>query len=122
MTTQCVRKAMVFALVAGLGLVMTCSDAQAAFLRWASTPVKTSSVATCFQFAQHALSRKGFASIRKAGSEVTGSKSGAYVAITCVKTAPNATAIVMVISDNDSAATNARDEVIQTIKGVVQID
>src|SRR5215475_9367616 len=112
----------VLAVITAFAVWLNFSDAQAAYLRWASTGVKTGAVNTCFNFAHHSLSKKGYSSIHKTSSEVTGTKGGAYAAITCIGTTPNATAVVMVMSDQDGSATQARDELVQTIKGVVLID
>ena len=91
------------------------TGADAAFLRWGSTALRTSSPAMCFNFAQSALRTLGYGSIQKTPSEVTGQKGGARVAIACFGTAPRATAVVMVISDNDSEALRARAEVVDKI-------
>jgi len=105
-----VRRSLVPGVITALAVLLNYSHAHAAYLRWASTAVKTSSLNTCFSFAHHTLSKKGYGSIHKTSSEVTGSKGGAYVAVTCIGTAPNATAMIMVMSDSDNSAVQARDE------------
>jgi hypothetical protein len=120
--THRVRHRVVLGALTAFAVTVAYVDLQAAYLRWASTLVKTGSVSTCFNFANATLTKKGYGSIHKTAAEVNGTKGGVYVAITCVGTAPKATAIVMVMSDNDTLASQARDEVIQMIKGYTLID
>jgi hypothetical protein len=104
------------------GLMAFHASAEAAFLRWASTHVKTNTPAKCFSFAQTALQSLSFTSIQKTSSEVTGHKGGAFVAITCIGTSPEATAIVMVLDDNDNDAIQTRTSVVDKISKIIAFD
>jgi hypothetical protein len=121
-TRRGLRNSIAVGTVVLLALGVLQVDLQAAFLRWASTKVKTNSVSNCFNMANATLTKKAYTSVHKTASEVNGTKGGVYVAITCIGTTPSATAVVMVMSDNDASAIQARDEVIQTIKTYTQID
>ncbi len=92
------------------------------YLYWGSTTLTTGSIRTGFDFATDALRGEGFANIRRSASEVTGSKGGTYVAITCVGTAPRVTAIVMVTGGNNAATAQIRNQVVQKIKGIIRFD
>lgn len=92
------------------------------YLYWGSPTLNTGSVRTGFDFASDALRLEGFSNIRRSASEVTGSKGGTYVAITCVGTAPRVTAVVMVTGSNNAETAQTRDQVVRKIKGIIRFD
>ena len=92
------------------------------YLYWGSPTLNTGSVRTGFDFASDALRLEGFSNIRRSASEVTGSKGGTYVAITCVGTAPRVTAVVMVTGSNNAETAQVRDQVVRKIKGIIRFD
>jgi hypothetical protein len=97
-------------------------EAGAAALYWTKTPVKSDSVKTCLGFASTAMRAAGMNGIRVSPMEVAGSRGGVYAAITCFKTAPRASAIVMATGD-DLAPTRALSEDLQRrIAGVILFD
>jgi hypothetical protein len=117
-----VRTAGVIAAVAGAALLQIPGTVHAAFLYWGSTAVRTASVRDCFGFAYDAMRGLNFQRIRRLQTEVTGSSGGTYAAITCVATAPRATAIVMVVGDNDSETARVRDSLRNKIAGIIRFD
>jgi zinc transporter ZupT len=116
------RRGVLYGVAVAAGLVAFHASAEAAFLRWASTHVKTNTTAKCFSFAQTALQSLSFTSIQKTASEVTGHKGAAFVAITCIGTTPEATAIVMVLDDNDNDAIQTRTAVVDKISKIIAFD
>lgn len=97
-------------------------SARAAYLYWGSTAVKTASTSVCFDFANDAMRSQNFQNIQRSQSEVTGSHQGVYAAITCVRTAPRATAIVMVVGDDSRSTARVRDELRTKIAGIIRFD
>lgn len=95
---------------------------QAAFLQWGSTAVKTASVPSCFTFAETAMRGLNFQNIRRSQAEVTGSSGGTYAAVTCIATAPRATAVVMVVGDNGPETARVRDSLRSKIAGIIRFD
>jgi len=59
--------------------------------------------------------------IRVSRDEIAGDRPGVYAAITCVGTSP-ATAVVMVVGDDDGATSGAKDELRQRIAGIIKFD
>jgi hypothetical protein len=116
------RYRLILAGAVAVGVAAFHSSAEAAFLRWGAPHVKTNTTAKCFSFAQSTLQTLSFTSIQKTPSEVTGHKGGAYVAITCIATAPQVTAVVMVVDNSDTEAVQTRAAVVDTISKFVGID
>ncbi len=85
--------------LAALLVTLAAGPAQAAALWWTKTAVKSDSVKTCLSFASTAMRAEGMSNIRVSPMEVAGTHGGEYAAITCFKTAPRASAIVMVTGD-----------------------
>lgn len=106
----------------GVSFLSTAKTAQAAYLYWGSTAVKTASTKTCFDFAYDTMRNLNFQNIRRSQNEVAGSSSGSYAAITCFATAPRATAIVMVVGDNGNETARVRDDLRNKIAGIIRFD
>jgi hypothetical protein len=87
--------------LAGGILLVSASIGSTCGLRWASTPIAAHNIADCFAFANKALTDDGFAGIHQTSSEVTGSKSGAFTAITCFQFGSSTTVVIMVVGEND---------------------
>lgn len=102
--------------------ILMALSTQAAFLQWGSTAVKTSSVASCFTFAETAMRGLNFQNIRRSQAEVTGSSGGTYAAVACVATTPRATAVVMVVGDNGPETARVRDSLRNKIAGIIRFD
>ena len=117
-----IRMAGVIATLSGAAFLPISGTVHAAFLYWGSAAVKTASVRGCFDFAYDAMRGLNFQRIRRLQAEVTGSSRGTYAAITCVATAPRATAIVMVVGDNDSETARVRDSLRSKIAGITRFD
>src|SRR5215471_5108924 len=79
------------------------------FLYWAGPHVKTGSVATCFGFAKDAMREQRAQNVRVSPNEVAGTIGGAYAAITCIGTLPEATAVVMVVGTNQTETMQVKD-------------
>ncbi|XGV97067.1 MAG: hypothetical protein ACAF41_30645 [Leptolyngbya sp. BL-A-14] len=108
--------------LAGLSFLPTAKAAQAAYLYWGSTAVKTDSVRTCFAFAYDAMRNLNFQNIRRSQNEVAGSSGGTYASITCIATNPRATAIVMVVGEDGSETARVRDDLRTKIAGIIRFD
>ena len=110
-------------LVFGLGLAIpTNGYAATSHLYWGAPRVNTGSVRTCFNFANDAMRLQNLQNIRRTGSEVTGFSGSNYAAITCMGTAPSATAVIMVIGDNANDAAGLRDRLSNQISKLKCID
>ena len=108
--------------LAGLSFLSTAQTAQAAYLYWGSTAVRTASVKVCFDFAYDTLRNLNFQNIRRSQNEVAGSSAGSYAAITCVATSARATEIVMVVGDKGSETARVRDSLRNKIAGITRFD
>ncbi|PSB20696.1 hypothetical protein C7B65_07315 [Phormidesmis priestleyi ULC007] len=106
----------------GVFFLSTAKTAQAAYLYWGSTAVKTASTKTCFDFAYDTMRNLNFQNIRRSQNEVAGSSGGSYAAITCFATTPRATAIVMVVGDNGNETARVRDDLRNKIAGIIRFD
>jgi hypothetical protein len=106
----------------GVSFLSTAKTAQAAYLYWGSTAVKTASTKTCFDFAYDTMRNLNFQNIRRSQNEVAGSSGGSYAAITCVATAPRTTAMVMVVGDNGNETARVRDDLRNKIAGIIRFD
>jgi hypothetical protein len=106
----------------GLSFLSTANAAQAAYLYWGSTAVKTASTNTCFSFAYDTLRSLNFQNIRRSQGEVAGSRGRTYAAITCIGTGPRATAMVMVVGDDGGETVRVRDELRSKIAGIILFD
>src|SRR5262249_15377650 len=74
---------------------------QAVSLYWASIVVSAASPTNCLGLAHNAMRDLNFQNIRQSPTDVAGAGRGTYATITCIATAPRATAIVMVAGDWD---------------------
>ncbi|WP_332851680.1 hypothetical protein [Duganella sp. S19_KUP01_CR8] len=108
-------------LLAFIGAVAA-HEAGAVALYWTKTPVKSGSVKTCLGFASDAMRGTGMQGIRVSSMEVAGSRGNAYVAITCVNTAPRATAVVMVAGNELGETRQLSEELQRKIAGITLID
>lgn len=68
------------------------------------------------------MERLHFQNIRVSTTEVVGSIGNVYAAVTCIETTPNITAVVMVIGNNDTETSKARDELSKDIASWTPID
>lgn len=108
--------------LAGLSFLSTAKAAQAAYLYWGSTAVKTTSTKTCFDFADDAMRNLNFQNLRRSQSEVAGSSGGTYASITCIATHPRATAVVMVVGEDGGETARMRDTLRSKIAGIIRFD
>ena len=92
------------------------------FLYWASQPVKTGSIRTCYDFANDVMRQQNFQNIRRSASEVTGSSGGTFAAITCIATKPQATAVVMAVGGDGKETSKVRDNLKKKIAGIMRFD
>lgn len=92
------------------------------FLYWSDPHVRTGSVASCFAFAKQTMTWKHAQNMRVIPIEVSGTIGGTYAAITCIGTAPDATAVVMVVGTAQNETVQVRDELANHIKGIVRFD
>ncbi|MHC5820457.1 MAG: hypothetical protein ACYT04_32460 [Nostoc sp.] len=105
----CKAKSLIIMAV-GIVFVLTPGIARAAYLYWATTQVQTTSLSLCYQFAQSAMQSSYFQNIQVKQSEVTGTSGDVYAAITCLQqTRAYATAVVMVVGENDGETSAQRD-------------
>lgn len=115
-------KLAISSLLAAAGLFSTAGSANAAWLYWTKTPVKSASVATCMSFASSAMRGAGMQNIRVSSMEVAGSRGGVYAAITCFNTAPRATAVAMAAGDNSDDTKLLSQELQHKIAGIINFD
>jgi hypothetical protein len=94
---------------------------QAAFLYWAKTSVHTKSLQECMSFADHAMRNLNYQHVRVSRDEIAGDGPGVYSVITCIGTNP-VTAVVMVVGENGTATSSARDELRLEIAGIIRFD
>jgi hypothetical protein len=106
----------------GSAFLVMSGTAQAAYLYWASTPVKSVSVSTCFDFAYSVMQSQNLQGIRRTQSEVAGSSGSMYASITCIKTPKRATAVVMVAGDDGNETIRLRDSLRNQISQIVRFD
>ncbi|WP_026608216.1 hypothetical protein [Methylocapsa acidiphila] len=105
----------------GAALLLQPGTAGAASLFWSTTPVHTAKLNQCLSFARDAMHDLNVQSIRVSRDEVAGTSGGAYAAITCIGTNP-ATAVIMVVGDQDDETSALRDSLKQKIAGITIID
>ena len=92
-------------------VVFALASSAAASLSWTSTTVNTGRISTCFHFAQDSFQSLGYQDIRiTPGVEVSGSKAGVYVAVTCLVTEAHATAMVMASGDDAALVSSLQAE------------
>lgn len=108
--------------LAALAGSLTAGHADAVALYWTKTPVKSDSVKTCLGFASTAMRAEGMSNIRVSPMEVAGTRGGEYAAITCFKTVPRASAIVMVTGDALAPTRQLSEDLQHRIAGVVLFD
>ena len=92
------------------------------YLYWSDPHVRTGSVPHCYSFAKQTMSWKQARGVRVLPIEVSGTIGSSYAAITCIGTAPNATAVVMVVGPNQGETMQVRDALADHIKGITIID
>ncbi len=114
--------ASLFALIISAAFAIPSHSAGGNYLYWGSTPVKTSALNVCYEFAETAMRGQNFRNIRRSGSEVTGSRGGAYAAITCIGTAPRATAVVMAVGGDGNETARARDDLRTQVARIIRFD
>ena len=97
---------------------------QGAALYWSKFPVRTQKEARCMEFAYGAASQQGLQNIRRIAIEVSGTKAGVYVALTCVGRGGGlpAMAIVIATGDNQSTVIAIRDQLAAQIAKMVSFD
>jgi len=109
-------------LVAALAIAFA-SSASAASLYWTSTPTNAGRTSTCLSFARDSFRSLGYQGIRVTpGVEVSGNKSGVYVAVTCIGTQPRATAMVMAVGDDGTLVNRLQGEMALRISKVICFD
>ncbi|GAA4018389.1 hypothetical protein GCM10022631_34190 [Deinococcus rubellus] len=104
-------------------MIAFASSASAASLYWTSTPTNAGRTSTCLSFAQSSFRYLGYQGIRVTpGIEVSGSKSGVYVAVTCIGTQPRATAMVMAVGDDGNLVNKLQGEMALRVSKVICFD
>ncbi len=114
--------ASLFALIISAVYAIPSRGAGGNYLYWGTTPVKNASLNVCYDFANDSMRHQNFSNIRRSGSEVTGSRGGAYAAITCIGTAPRATAVVMVVGGDANETARARDDLRSQVARMIRFD
>jgi hypothetical protein len=112
----------VTAALVGVAVLAWSGPALAVSLYWASTAVKTASIKECLGFADTAMRGLNFQKVRRSQNEVAGTSGGTYAAVTCVGTAPRATAIVMVAGNDGGETARVRDSLRQKVAAIVRFD
>jgi hypothetical protein len=111
---------------ASLTLLLAAASAplQAAALYWTKFQVKTQREARCMDFAYGAATQQGLQNIRRIPIEVSGTKGGVYVALTCVGRGGGLPAIAFVIAMGEDQANviAIRDQVASQIARMVSFD
>jgi hypothetical protein len=87
------------------------------FLNWGSTPLHTGPLSKCYAAAAALLAKDGFSNTAQRASEVVGNYQGTYATITCIRTIPKATAVVMVIGMSEGKTAQVRDMLIGQLAG-----
>jgi hypothetical protein len=103
---------------------LAAAPAHAAYLYWSRVGVSTSNEAYCFEFAR-TVARDTLSNVRfTPGVEVAGAQGGSYAAMTCVGRGANnrAMAVIMVMGDDQAAATRLRDDLAARIQRVRRLD
>jgi hypothetical protein len=95
----------------------------AAYLYWSKVQVSSAEESHCYSFARTAA-RDALSNVRfSPGQEVAGSQGRSYAAITCVGRGGNrAIAVIMVIGEDQGAASRLRDDLAARIQRVRRID
>lgn len=114
--------AVVVALLISADALSSAPAAQGSVLYWASPTVRTASLSICYEFAEDVMRRQNFQRVNRTRSEVTGHRGQSYAAITCIGTAPRATAVVMVVGSSGPDAVRARDDLRTAISRITRID
>jgi len=109
-----------FLLIAGALVAPGAADAVS--LYWGETSVQTSTTRTCLSFARTAMRDANAQNVRVSSNEVAGTFGGTYAAITCVGTAPRATAMIMVAGNDGGETGRVRDLLRGKIARIVLID
>ena len=92
------------------------------FLYWAAPHVRTGSLQTCYAFAKDVMRNAHAQNVRVSPNEVAGTIGGSYAAITCIATAPEATAVVMVTGSTGNETKQICDTLNQKMRGIVRFD
>ena len=114
-----VRRLAAAVLAVALAGPLTAGAAHAeANLSWGSTLVKTQKgISGCYNVATAALNRAKLDNIQTTRSQVSGTVDDTvFVAVTCVGTRPQPTAVVMATSESSSDAQDARNRVLRFIR------
>jgi hypothetical protein len=87
------------------------------YLYFGKTSVFADNMPTCYSVVLGAMTQSGYAAVTRNPDEITGSKNGVYVSVTCVATLPRVTAVVMAMGEVDTATKQIRDELRDKIAG-----
>jgi hypothetical protein len=87
------------------------------FLSWGSVQLRTGQTARCYATALDLLKKDGFTSVARHTSEVVGNYRGTYATITCIRTVPTATAVVMVVGLHQGRTAEVRDLLVGQLGG-----
>jgi len=111
-------------LAAVLMLAAGSTPMRGASLYWSKFPVRTQHEARCMEFAYGAASQQGLQNIRRIPIEVSGSKAGVYVSMSCVGRGAGlqAIAIVIAMGENHATVLAIRDQLAGQIARMVSFD
>jgi len=114
----------VLSVVLALAATSAALPAMASYLYWTKSAVKTDTEVKCLRLAHDVIRQSGYQGTKSSATEVTGSKSGVFVAITCVARGggQNAIAVVMTMGDADAATMEIRDQIVKKLSGIQFID
>jgi hypothetical protein len=105
-------------------LAISSTPIRAEALYWTKFQVKTQREARCMEFAYGAATQQGLQNIRRIPIEVSGTKSGVYVSLTCVGRGGGLPAIAFVIAvgENQANVIAIRDQLATQIGRMVSFD
>jgi hypothetical protein len=105
-------------------LTATSTPIPAAALYWTKFQVKTQNEARCMEFAYGAATQQGLQNIRRIPIEVSGTKAGVYVSLTCVGRGGGLPAIAFVIAmgEDHTNVIAIRDQLASQIARMVSFD
>ena len=87
------------------------------FLSWGSVQLRAGQTTRCYATALDLLKKDGFTDVARHPSEVVGFFKGTYATITCIRTTPTATAVVMVVGLHQGKTAEVRDLLVGQLSG-----
>jgi hypothetical protein len=101
---------------------LAAAPVRASALWWSKTEVHVSSEPKCMQLA-FSVAREKLQGVRRSNEEVSGTRTGVYVSITCIgRGTGTPIAMVMAMGDSDQGTRAVRDDVVRGLEGARFID